>query len=321
MTSLSSQTHQQRQSPVSPYVFAGFTGDRSGSMCGIHGESSQGLFEWATELIESASKNNQIGRLFITSFDDTPERRVDNECFRNVNLTIEKCRSWMLPRGTTRLYDTAIEDLENIVGKAAEFRRSLPKQIRDLKPEMSIVWVCCTDGFDNASTNTAVDLKNKVIWARNQGVKCFFLAANQDAVTTGEKYGFGAGTSLTYATEPGYAANAFRSVSVNMTSASRGNNYKFTALQRETSTPQHTQQHTQQHALQHTRQQAHQTQSAPRYTMRNPILNTRSPPLQSPPLLGTTHNLFNIPVSSLPLNIPTSPLRRNPRRSASQSPL
>ena len=73
---------RERKETVSPYVFAAFTGDRSGSMRGIHNESGIGLFEWATDLIESANEKNQQGRMFITCFDNVSERRLDNVVFR-----------------------------------------------------------------------------------------------------------------------------------------------------------------------------------------------------------------------------------------------
>lgn len=228
-------TKTSQQASASPFIFAGFTGDRSGSMQGIYNESAQGLYEWATELIESANQNNQQGRMFITCFDNKSEKRLDNVDFNKTNLTFENCKEWMKPRGSTRLYDTAIEDLENIVQKAEEFKKNLPRNIRDLNPEISIVWACCTDGFDNSSMKTSKDLKNKVLWAREKGVKCFFLAANQDAVTTGESYGFSPDQSLTYTASAQYAEMAFRNVSTNMRQASCGESYTFTQLQRDSS--------------------------------------------------------------------------------------
>ena len=226
---------RKRKETVSPYVFAAFTGDRSGSMRGIHNESGIGLFEWATDLIESANEKNQQGRMFITCFDNVSERRLDNVDLKNVKITQRDCMNWMQPRGSTRLYDTAIEDLDNIIQKAKEFKKNLPRAVKMLNPEVSIVWACCTDGYDNCSVNGANDLKNKVLWAREQGVKCFFLAANQDAVTTGQNYGFSADTSMTYTADAQHSAMAFRSVSTNMKQASCGKSGTFTQCQRQSS--------------------------------------------------------------------------------------
>ena len=245
-------TKTSQQASASPFIFAGFTGDRSGSMQGIYNESAQGLYEWSTELIEGAIQNNQKGRMFITCFDNKAEKRLDNVEFRKTKLTLDNCKEWMKPRGSTRLYDTAIEDLENIVQKAEEFKQNLPRNVRILNPEISIVWACCTDGFDNSSMNTSEDLKNKVLWAREKGVKCFFLAANQDAVTTGESYGFSPDQSLTYTASAENAPHAFRSISNNMRQASCGKSYAFTQLQRDSS--QRTSPNLRQQALHNSRQ-------------------------------------------------------------------
>lgn len=225
----------KRQNTVAPYVFAAFTGDRSGSMQGIYEVSATGLYEWATDLIESANDNNQQGRMFITCFDNKADKRLDNVDLKYVRITQKKCMEWMNPRGSTRLYDTAIEDLDNIIQKVEEFKKNLPRAVKMLNPEISIVWACCTDGYDNSSVNTREDFKKKVLWAREKGVKCFFLAANQDAVTTGQSYGFSADTSMTYTADTEHSAMAFRSVSTNMKQASRGESFSFTRVQRQSS--------------------------------------------------------------------------------------
>ena len=235
MQSNKSTVSNLKKMAMTPYVFAAFTGDRSGSMQGIYNESATGLYEWATDLIESANENNQQGRMFITCFDNTAERRLDNVDLKNVRITQRDCMNWMKPRGSTRLYDTAIEDLDNIIAKVEEFKKNLPRAVKMLNPKVSIVWACCTDGYDNCSVNSSNDLKNKVLWAREQGVKCFFLAANQDAVTTGKNYGFSPDTSMTYTADAQHSAMAFRSVSTNMKQASRGENYTFTQYQRQSS--------------------------------------------------------------------------------------
>ena len=121
------------------------------------------------------------------------------------------------------------------IQKVEEFKNNLPRAVKMLNPDVSIVWACCTDGYDNSSVNTGEDLKKKVLWAREKGVKCFFLAANQDAVTTGQSYGFSADTSMTYTADAAHSAMAFRSVSTNMKQASRGESFSFTHCQRQSS--------------------------------------------------------------------------------------
>ena len=272
---MSSTNTESKRNVAAPFVFAGFTGDRSGSMVGIYRQSAVGLFEWATDLIESANENDQQGRMFITCFDTKAEKRLDNVDFKNVHISQKKCYEWMQPRGSTRLYDTAINDLDNIVSKAKEFKENLPRAIKMLNPEISMVWACCTDGYDNVSVKTAEDLKTKVLWAREQGVKCFFLAANQDAMETGQRYGFSPETSMTYTADAEHSIMAFRSVSTNMRQASCGLECYFTDNQRQSSQTQ-----------QPTNPQPTNPQPpnprAPTQQPTNPRAPTQQPPTQQP---------------------------------------
>jgi hypothetical protein len=294
MSSTTPNTESKRNVVAAPFVFAGFTGDRSGSMVGIYRQSAVGLFEWATDLIESANKNDQQGRMFITCFDTKAEKRLDDVDFKNVDITQRKCYDWMKPRGSTRLYDTAINDLDNIVSKAKEFKENLPRAVKMLNPEVSIVWACCTDGYDNVSTKNAEDLKEKVLWAREQGVKCFFLAANQDAMATGQRYGFSPETSMTYTPDAEHSTMAFRSVSTNMRQASCGLECYFTDNQRQSS-----------------QTQDELNPSAPSWQPTNPRTLTQQPPnLQAPNLQAPNLQAPNQHVPSLQ----TAPsLTRSPR--------
>ena len=47
-----------------------------------------------------------------------------------------------------------------------------------------------TDGEDNVSDNTFKEMSKAIKEHRDRGVNCQFLAANQDAIGTGRKYGF-----------------------------------------------------------------------------------------------------------------------------------
>ena len=74
----------------------------------------------------------------------------------------------------------------------------MPRSLRILIPKIVIVWACMTDGADNRLKHLWMILK-KVKEAQNvHDIKCFFLGANQDAVMTGQQYGFNARLSLTF---------------------------------------------------------------------------------------------------------------------------
>ena len=57
-------------------VFAGFTGDRSGSMGSMKNALSDGLFGWINEQKKSVEDNSQVGKFFVSTFDDKHEIRI-----------------------------------------------------------------------------------------------------------------------------------------------------------------------------------------------------------------------------------------------------
>tara|TARA_B100001093_G_scaffold510995_1_gene577971 strand:+ start:2868 stop:3785 length:918 start_codon:yes stop_codon:yes gene_type:complete len=227
----------QENQPVPQWFFAAFTGDRSGSMSSMESAPANGLYEWVAEMKESAIKNNQNGFISVSTFDDISKLVFDNVNVKTVQFTKDDARVEMEPRGCTCLFDTAIEDIDRLMERVETFKNSLPKEIKQLNPKISTTWACCTDGLDNASTEyTREDFRNKVIEARKKGVKCFFIAANQDAITTGNAYGFSDRNSLSFSANRHNASSAFRSVSLNMSRATTGSSdVEFTQDMREAS--------------------------------------------------------------------------------------
>ena len=221
-------------------VIAGFTGDRSGSMCSMNNAPSDGLFSWINDQKKSIKDNSQVGKLFVSTFDDEHDIRIDGENITDVNVTIKQCRKWMKPRSMTKLYDSAINDLDRLIHAKTEYEQNMPRSLKTLDPKIVIVWTCMTDGDDNSSTNTMLDFKNKVKEAQDvHDIKCFFLGANQDAIMTGRQYGFQEGCSLTFGSSERSAGNALRSVTQVMRQASSGSqSAQFTDNMRVSSAPQ-----------------------------------------------------------------------------------
>ena len=89
-------------------VIAGFTGDRSGSMCSMGDAPSTGLYSWITDQKKSIEENSQTGKMFVSTFDSDHEIRIDGENIPDVDVTLERCRDWMKPRNMTKLYDIKI---------------------------------------------------------------------------------------------------------------------------------------------------------------------------------------------------------------------
>lgn len=220
-------------------VIAGFTGDRSGSMCSMGNAPSKGLYSWITDQKKSIEENSQTGKMFVSTFDSQHEIRIDGENISDVDVTMEKCRNWMDPRSMTKLYDSAIADLNKLIQAKKDYEKNMPRALRNLDPKIVIVWACMTDGADNESDATVEDFKNKVKEARDvHDVKCFFLGANQDAVMTGQRFGFSQDCSLTFGANDACAASALRSVTQVMREASQGaQEIGFTQVMRQSSAP------------------------------------------------------------------------------------
>ena len=220
-------------------IIAGFTGDRSGSMISMGHAPSRGLHSWINDQKKSIDENSQIGKMFVSTFDSEHAIRIDGENISDVNVTLKECRDWMEPRSMTKLYDSAIADLDRLIQAKIDYERNMPRSLRILDPKIIIVWACMTDGADNESKATVEDFKNKVKEAREQhDAKCFFLGANQDAVMTGAQFGFSQDCSLTFGASGPAAASALKSVTQVMREASQGSqNISFTPSMRQSSAP------------------------------------------------------------------------------------
>ena len=230
-------SNPDERDPVPQWFFAAFTGDRSGSMSSMEGASGLGLYNWVKTMRKSAINNGQEGFISVTTFDDIAKNVFNNVPVKTIQFTKDDAMAEMAPRGTTRLYDTAVEDINKLLQNVKTFRESLHPYVRKLNPTISMTWACCTDGQDNASiSNFKREFRDKVLFARKLGVKCFFIAANQDAILTGNQYGFSGDNSLSFSSNRQNAASAFRSVSENMRRVSSGSSdTQFTPAMRQSS--------------------------------------------------------------------------------------
>ena len=158
---------QNRPSPPLA-VFCGLTVDRSGSMSNLFMTAAGGVYNCIQDQIQGAQENGQIGHLFLTTFDNHINKIHDNTNFKDLDIKMEDVLTWMKPRGCTRLYDAAIQDLDNIMTAVEEYKENLSPEVKKLNPTISTVWVCCTDGFDNDSNRTCEDFRKKEIEWKNR---------------------------------------------------------------------------------------------------------------------------------------------------------
>lgn len=180
-----------------------FVGDRSESMKSMGDAPWKGVRDWANEQANEAQKNNHDTRINVVVFDSESSCVLDSVPTTGWTAVSEKqARNWMKPTGCTRLYDTVIEELEILVHK--KNRRG---------KECKAVFALFTDGKDNISDNSLSQMNKAVKDARNQGVICYFLAANQDAIATGHRYGFDSQRCLTTGSDPKTSSQAYKTLS------------------------------------------------------------------------------------------------------------
>ncbi len=210
--------------------FTGSTWDRSGSMASMGGSVGPAFYDWVKDACTQAIQLGQHGFLFATTFDATADQRLVDMPVREVEISQSVVNEWVEPRGCTRLYDTAIEDIARLRRAAREFKAKLPREIRDLEPQIVTAWSLMTDGMDNSSTFTEADLRTAVSAARDDGMICFFLAANCDGQARGADYGFDQDMSLTFTADRQCSDSAFRGISTQLRVATSGANRAACAL-------------------------------------------------------------------------------------------
>ena len=221
------RTHGSNERPPAPpqVVFLHVAVDRSGSMAS-YGSS---IIEQTHSLIskqQKFAKDTEIPTyMTLTTFDDVSEKKMSICLNTELPPTVYQLHRWLCPRNCTRLIDTAIECVDDITHTSEKYINDLNKEVRrDLLNENSIkmIFALFTDGHDNASNMSARDLNKKIkIFQNNSGV-AMFLAANQDAIHTGGRYGFSADTSLTVGTSSLTATSALQHTSDLIRSASSG---------------------------------------------------------------------------------------------------
>ena len=205
-----------------------FVGDRSGSMISMGDSPWQGARDWANEQAGNAKKNGDDAYITLVTFDEESERPLNSVPTNNwENVTDQNAKKWMKPRGTTRLYDTAIEELQALKSRMTA-RGSTCKGI----------FALLTDGCDNCSQSSPDDMNKVVTKARNDGITCFFLAANQDAIASGARYGFIEDQCLLTGADQETSINAFKAMNSAYTRAISGQaSPAFTQLERTESAP------------------------------------------------------------------------------------
>lgn len=217
---------QSRPPPPTIYTDVVWCGDRSGSMSSMGGSPEEGAENFMKEHKLNAEKMNNLNGYYIefTTFDNDSTIIYSKDACEMTEADIANAKNGMIPRGSTKFYDTAIECLKRQRERIDFIKNNLTPQQKELYYENShlinAVFATFTDGYDNSSIADAETLKKFVKEQENDyGVVCMFLAANISAEECGEQFGFQSDYCMQMGSDRQSSGNALRSCTAAMTRA------------------------------------------------------------------------------------------------------
>jgi len=172
--------------------------DRSGSMQSIK-EATITAFNY---FIKEQKKDGLPTNLSFIQFDDQYEK---NYTEKDIHLAKELNAQTFEPRGMTALLDA--------IGTTI---KSTKKRIKNSEQTSDkVIIAIITDGYENASTKYTREKIFKMIRKQEEknNWKFIFLAANQDAIEEGAKFGIHHDRAMTYHADDKGISNAFISFS------------------------------------------------------------------------------------------------------------
>ena len=186
--------------------------DRSGSMSSMGNGTVEQIQKLLLEQKKTAEETKIPTRISLTTFDDKVDVRLENVRL-DLDTSLPKyqdLKDWLQPRGLTRLIDTALERLKCLEKNVKLYRQQANKTGKIIQNFMLL-----TDGEDNMSKENSETLRTRLenIRREEKDFTAFFLGANQDAIKTGQGYGFEESTSLTFEPHQNSVSHAIQSTS------------------------------------------------------------------------------------------------------------
>lgn len=235
-----------RPSPPASYINAVFVGDRSGSMASMGTVPQEGVANFLEKHKELADKNPDSEIVVtVVTFDDRSHIAYNGLAKNITDQDILSAKRAMIPRNTTRLIDTAIEEIEKQAKAIAlaqrrwqdpRARSRISPEVRRLEPTMASSFTLLTDGEDNESYRKARDLNDAIKDHQyTHKTVCLFAAANQDAMTSGARYGFQHDRSLQIGYDMDEARAAFDSFNAAAVRSATQQSAEYTQVEREAS--------------------------------------------------------------------------------------
>ena len=169
--------------------------DRSGSRAGIRDDMVGGL----TAMLADQAAEPGLLTVDIVTFDTEIEQQCSLADPKDVTITLD-------PRGATSLFDAIGQSVTG-------FGRVLAALPDHARPE-TVQVVVVTDGEENSSREFNLDAGRAMVTRQKEQFNWdfVFLGANQDAVFSGQRLGFDAGSSMTFAVAPEAVSNMNASV-------------------------------------------------------------------------------------------------------------
>ena len=214
--------------------------DRSWSMRSMYGAPKLMVQNMIDEQKEDSEKNNSSCAFSLVTFDNESIKRIDAKDVKKItNHTDENINDWVEPRGSTRLIDTIIEEIKLQKERKETYLKNLSKEVRALNPKICCVIQIVTDGEDNMSTHNDEELNSEVVKHKEDGAHFVFLAANQDAIQTAQRFGIDDDTAMTIDNDFDSSTHGMRCASGLVRSITSGSSDtpRFSDLQRQMSAP------------------------------------------------------------------------------------
>jgi len=229
-----------RPVPETIYTDVVFVGDRSGSMWDMGRSPMEGASEFMTKYRDFANEDKNRNRnihVVMITFDDKHEIIYDSDAKHITSSDIRYAYNSMEPRGTTRLYDTAMLAIHKQQTRINKILYGMSREARSLQPDLCISFTLLTDGDDNMShIFSKEDMADEIRNHRQMyNAQCFFAAANQDALVVGSEYGFDRDNSLQMSTNEEEAREAFRACTNSSIRCSSREASGYTMAEREAS--------------------------------------------------------------------------------------
>jgi uncharacterized protein YegL len=185
--------------------------DRSGSMQGIK-EATITAFN---TFLKEQKKDGLPTNLSFIQFDDQYEK---NYTEKDIHLAKELNAQTFEPRGLTALLDAVGRTVKNT-------KKRIINKDKSERPDKVIIAII-TDGFENASREYTREKIFKMIRKHEEkdNWKFVFLAANQDAIAEGARFGIHQDRAMTYRADKQGIHEAFLSFNNKLS------NYKQSAL-------------------------------------------------------------------------------------------